>query len=92
MPLKFRKQASKSLQKINVEDTRKIKSQLKYLLGSLEKNGIIPFTELDIKKMRGEWDGFYRLKIGKIRIIFRVNFEIKELDVHIIGFRGDVYK
>jgi mRNA interferase RelE/StbE len=92
MPLKFRKQASKSLQKINAEDTRKIKVQLKYLLGAIEKKGIIPFTEQDIKKMRGEWNGFYRLRIGKIRIIFRVNFEVKELDVYIIGFRGDVYK
>jgi mRNA-degrading endonuclease RelE of RelBE toxin-antitoxin system len=37
MPLKFRKQASKSLQKISAEDTHKIKDQLKYLLGAIEE-------------------------------------------------------
>ena len=92
MPLKFRKQAAKSLQKVGAEDSLRIKNQLKHLLYAIEVKGIIPFTELDIKKMRGEWDGFYRLRIGKIRIIFKVIFDNKALEIYIIGFRGDVYK
>jgi mRNA interferase RelE/StbE len=59
---------------------------------AIEQQGIIPFTELDIKKMRGEWEGFYRLRVGKIRVILTVNFDSSELEVYAIGARGDVYK
>jgi mRNA interferase RelE/StbE len=59
---------------------------------AIEQQGIIPFTELDIKKMRGDWEGFYRLRVGKMRVIFIVDFDSSELEVYTIGARGDVYK
>ena len=92
MAVKFRKQAVKFLQKANSEDVAKIQSQLNQLLIAIEQQGIIPFTELDIKKMRGEWEGFYRLRVGKIRVIFIVDFDSSQLEVYTIGARGDVYK
>lgn len=92
MAVKFRKQAVKFLQKANSEDVVKIQSQLNQLVMAIEQQGIIPFTELDIKKMRGEWEGFYRLRVGKIRVIFVVNFDSSELEIYTIGARGDVYK
>ena len=42
--------------------------------------------------MKGEWEGFYRLRIGNIRVIFTVDLECSDLDIYVIGFRGDVYK
>jgi mRNA interferase RelE/StbE len=59
---------------------------------AIEQQGIIPFTELDIKKMRGDWEGFYRLRVGKMRVIFIVDFDSAELEIYTIGARGDVYK
>lgn len=92
MAIKFRKNAIKFLEKANAEDTEKIQEKLNQLLIFIEEQGIIPFTELDIKKMKGDWEGFYRLRIGKIRIIFKVAMDVREIEIYAIGMRGDVYK
>jgi mRNA interferase RelE/StbE len=42
--------------------------------------------------MKGDWDGFYRLRLGQIRIIFTVYSDFSGLEVYAIGARGDVYK
>jgi len=47
---------------------------------------------LDLKKLSGEWEGYYRLRKGRIRIIFEPNRIYKVLFVDRIDFRGDVYK
>lgn len=47
---------------------------------------------IDLKKMKGNWKGFYRIRIGKIRIIFMINFDIKRMYLDRIDFRGNVYK
>lgn len=92
MTIKFRKNAIKFLQKVDIEDSAKIREKLNQLLIFFEEQGIIPFTELDIKKMKGDWEGFYRLRIGKFRIVFVVNTNSAEIEIYTIGARGDVYK
>jgi len=47
---------------------------------------------VDIKKLYGKWQGYYRLRRGKIRIIFEVNKSAKVLYIEKVDFRGDVYK
>ncbi|MBI4946892.1 MAG: type II toxin-antitoxin system RelE/ParE family toxin [Bacteroidetes bacterium] len=47
---------------------------------------------IDLKKMKGEWKGFYRLRIGKIRIIFKIEFQNQQIYIDRIDFRGDIYK
>jgi len=42
--------------------------------------------------MLGEWDGYQRIKIGNIRIIFWVDSEKNTIYVDHIGPRGDIYK
>jgi mRNA interferase RelE/StbE len=42
--------------------------------------------------MKGDWEGFYRLRIGKNRIIFTVDIDSKDIEIYAIGARGDVYK
>jgi len=42
--------------------------------------------------MKGEWKDFFRIRVGKIRIIFKIDFENKRIFVDRIDFRGDVYK
>ena len=92
MAVKFRKSAVKFLQKVTAEDSAKIQRQLRQIIIAIEEKGIIPFAELNIKKMKGEWEGFYRLRIGKIRVIFTVDLDSHDLEIYVIGFRGDVYK
>jgi mRNA interferase RelE/StbE len=92
MAVKFHKQAIKFLQKANPEDVARIQGQLSQLLIAVEEQGVIPFTILDIKKMKGEWEGFYRLRVGKIRVIFTVSLDSADLEIYTIGARGDVYK
>jgi mRNA interferase RelE/StbE len=92
MAIKFRKNAVKFLDKAHPEDIERIREKLKQLLTSIEDRGVIPFTDLDIKKMKGDWDGFYRLRLGQIRIIFTVYPDFSGLEVYAIGARGDVYK
>lgn len=92
MAIKFRKPAIKFLQKASPSDAARIQGQLSQLLTALEEQSLIPFTELDIKKMKGEWEGFYRLRVGKLRVIFTVNPADAEVEIYAIGARGDVYK
>jgi mRNA interferase RelE/StbE len=92
MAILFRKKAIKFLEKSDTEDVETIREQINKIVIAVEEQGIIPFNELDIKKMKGEWEGFYRLRVGKNRIIFTVDIENKNLDIYVIGTRGDIYK
>ena len=65
MAIKFRRQANKFVEKADPETIRRIREQLNQLLSALEERSLIPFTELDIKQMKGDWEGFYRLRVGK---------------------------
>lgn len=92
MTLKFRKNAIKFLESVDEKTSEKIRQKLKTLVYSVDTQAIIPFNDLDIKKMKGNWEGFYRLRIGTIRIIFTVDLTSGNIEVYKIGFRGDVYQ
>jgi mRNA interferase RelE/StbE len=92
MAIKFRKQAIKFIEKTDPDTLIRMREKLRQLLTSIEEQSIIPFTELDIKQMKGDWEGFYRLRIGKIRLIFAVDLTRGDIEVYSIGSRGDVYK
>lgn len=68
----------------------KLKNKLKVFFETLKLNSV-PFREYDLKKLRG-MKNFYRVRIGKIRIIY----EIKELEqriyIHFIGYRETAYE
>lgn len=80
------------LKNLDNETTEKIRQKFKILVTSVETQSIIPFNDLDVKKMKGNWEGFYRLRIGKIRVIFTVNLTSANVEIYEIGFRGDIYK
>jgi len=92
MTIKFSRNAIKFLDKIIEKDKERIRQKIKILVLSIEEQGVIPFRELDIKKLSGEWGDFFRMRMGKIRIIFRIDREKDELLVYEVDFRGDVYK
>lgn len=92
MRVKFHNRAVKFLDKIDGKDKERIRLKIGSLVGAIEEQGIIPFKELDIKRLEGEWEGFLRMQLGKMRIIFRIDKEEDILLVYEINCRGDVYK
>lgn len=47
---------------------------------------------IDLKKLEGDWDGYYRIRKGKLRIIFEIDRKKNLLFVEQVDFRGSVYK
>ncbi len=47
---------------------------------------------VDVKKLKGEWAGYYRIRKGKIRIILKPDSESRTIFVDIVDFRGSAYK
>ncbi|MEW6606148.1 MAG: type II toxin-antitoxin system RelE/ParE family toxin [bacterium] len=47
---------------------------------------------IDVKKMKGKWEGFHRIKMGKIRIILKINFKEQSIFIDRIDYRGQAYK
>lgn len=92
MELNFSKNALKFLKKLSDKDTDKVRNKILQLLNSVEESGLVPSGELDIKTLEGEWQGFLRMRVGKIRIIVIVDIEQDQLQIYDIGFRGDIYK
>lgn len=79
--------------------TKKAEKELNYL-SSIDKKRILekihqlafPFSlNLDIKKLINI-SGFYRLRIGKIRIIFEIIQKKKEIWIRKIGYRANIYR
>ena len=47
---------------------------------------------IDLKRLSGSWAGYYRVRTGKVRIIFTFDAEKRSVLVEAIDYRGDVYK
>ena len=78
---KYRKQAFSFLKETNLLEIVRNKI-VSYIRGE----------KIDIKKLRGDWEGFLRLRIGKIRVIFKLDVENKIVEIYKAGVRGKIYK
>lgn len=47
---------------------------------------------IDVKKLKGTWKDYYRIRKGKLRIIFDVDYRLSSLFIERIDFRGKAYK
>lgn len=47
---------------------------------------------INIAKLKGEWQGFYRIKIGKTRIIAHFDFDNLRVFIRAVEFREGIYK
>jgi len=47
---------------------------------------------IDVKKLKGEWKGYFRIRKGRLRIIFSIETSHRSIYVERIDFRGDAYK
>lgn len=60
--------------------------QLKQKLLDLRQN---PFHASHIKKLKGEFNGCWRLRLGDIRVIYRV--DAGQVEIIDIDHRGNIY-
>ena len=79
------KRVVRYLQRLSAIQKERIKQSLKIL-----EDGIN--TRKDIKQMVGDWKGYYRMRVGDIRIIFWIDQELKTIYIDHISSRGDIYK
>ena len=84
--VEFSKPALKQLKKLEDKKVRKILNNLQELEGL--KN---PLPYQDIRPLVGKLRGFYRMRIGNMRIIFELDRNNKRIGVHTIVHRGDAY-
>lgn len=83
----FSKQARKFFEK-HAELEQDILSLIRIFILKLQGE----IVNIDIKKLKGEWKDYFRIRKGKLRILLKIDFDNREVFVDKIDFRGDVYK
>ena len=83
----FSKDSLKFLEKNNLQENFVI-DKIKLALRKFKGEDI----NINIKKLRGEWEGFYRIRVGKLRIIFEFQFKNYRVYIEEIDWRGSAYK
>ena len=65
-----------------------------YLISETEEE-IIRFIrgdKRDVKRLKGKWQNCLRLRIGKVRVIFKIDTDRYFIEIVRAGFRGKIYK
>jgi mRNA interferase RelE/StbE len=83
----FSKESLKFITKNNIPESD-IEQSFRKVVQRLQGQNL----NLDIKRLKGKWQGFYRLREGKKRLIFSIDFDTMKIFIDRIDFRGDVYK
>jgi mRNA interferase RelE/StbE len=83
----FSKDSLKFLEKNNLQEGFVI-DKIKLALRKFKGEDI----NINIKKLRGGWEGFYRIRFGRLRIIAEFQFEGCRVYIGRIDWRGSVYK
>ena len=47
---------------------------------------------INVKKLNGKWEGFYRIRSNRLRIIIEFKFEQNQAYIEEIDWRGNIYK
>ena len=85
--IEFSPASLKFLKQNNLEEVFVIE-KIKLVLRKFKGENI----NIDIKKLTGEWEGFYRIRFGRLRIIVEFQFERNRAYIGEIDWRGNAYK
>ena len=86
----FTVNAKKSVLKFIKKLNKQQKNKILNLIQTLKINPI-PVKDYDITKLKGYKDTF-RIRIGKIRVIYRIHWEKRKITIHFIGWRKHAYQ
>ncbi|RKY51520.1 MAG: hypothetical protein DRP89_08930, partial [Candidatus Neomarinimicrobiota bacterium] len=88
---KYSRQSIKFLNKQSEIITKEKAKEI--ILLSLRKFFLKNNMNIDLKKLRGKWKNYFRVRAGKVRIVFSIKKnKIVSVLVHCIDFRSNVYK
>lgn len=86
--IKINKSAKKYLEKIETRKKDNFLAHIKELKNWVENRSQVV---LDIKALKGTWEGRFRLRIGNSRVIFKIESNEQQIKILHIGSRGDIY-
>ncbi len=78
------KRAVRYMRKIPSQELNRIKEAISKLMDW-------PNPAFNIKQMSGDWKGYHRMRVGKVRVIFWPDTDNKIVYIDHIGPRGDIY-
>ena len=81
--LQFTDRALADLKRLDKPIARRILSKLEWLAANTAVIAHVPLS--------GDWSGFYRLRVGDYRVIYRLDRDNRLIVVDIIGHRSEVY-
>ncbi len=81
--------ALKQLEELEERDRAAIKTKLRELAEAFEA-GFLP--RADLRKLRGRLEGYYRLRVGKFRVILSLRWEDGSVLVYEIQKRRSAYR
>ena len=85
--LSFTGQAEKFLARRHLSDEfacEPVRRAIRKLMGET--------VAVNVRKTSGKWEGCYRVRVGKVRIIFSVDFDRRKALVEVVDNRGSAYK
>ncbi|TRZ82876.1 hypothetical protein D4R86_01165 [bacterium] len=83
----FSSDSLKFLKQNNLEESFVI-DKIKFALRKFKGENI----NINIKKLSGKWEGFYRIRSGRLRIIVKFQFGANRAYIEEVDWRGNVYK
>ena len=86
----FEVKLKKTAEKFILRLDKKRRDKIIRLLEELETNPL-PFKIYDLVKLKG-FDHRYRIRLGKIRVVYEIDFERKKITVWNVDYRGRIYK
>jgi len=92
LEVQYLKKADKFFAKNSNTLSKEKSTQL--VVKSIKKILLKEDVNIDVKQLKGTLKNYYRVRVGKIRILFELeNSEVKIIAIiNDIDFRGDVYK
>jgi len=84
--VEYSKEAKKFINDQNIWS--EVRSSIRKFLEKIKGKNI----NIDLKKLVGDWEGYYRIRIGKVRVIFDIVKENRMIFVEKVDYRGKVYK
>ena len=76
--------AERDFQKLDHEARKRVFQKLEWLAENFDAAIPVPLT--------GPWQGFFKLRVGDWRVIYRAQYETLSLKVYVIDRRDRVYK
>jgi len=83
--ISFSKQALSFIKKNHLSE--EVLTLVKLAIGNFQGERV----SVDVRKMKGEWKGFYRIRKGKYRIVASFDFDKSSVFVEVVDWRGNIY-